>query len=128
MRTAAIAKKQRLDIGLVLNTIDKPKLPIVVTVIRIAPYQLDSHDNLPTSAKHIVDQIAEWLCVDDRDKRILWLYEQEKGSYGIKIIIKKLSTKPYVEILERKLQHAVKAARYWKNLAGGSRRERSRFL
>lgn len=52
--------------------------PLVVTITRIAPRELDS-DNAVGSAKHLRDSIADALGVDDRDKRITWVIEQRKG-------------------------------------------------
>jgi hypothetical protein len=54
-------------------------LPCVVTITRIAPRELDS-DNLVGGCKSLRDGIADWLGIDDRDKRVQWVYEQQKGS------------------------------------------------
>lgn len=52
--------------------------PLVVTITRIAPRQLDD-DNLAASGKHVRDGIADALGIDDRDPRVRWRYEQAKG-------------------------------------------------
>lgn len=65
-------------------------LPVKLTLVRVAPRQLDAHENLPMCFKSIVDGIADWLGVDDR-KGIACKYDQEKHStphtYGCRIII-----------------------------------------
>jgi hypothetical protein len=43
---------------------------------------LDAHDNLPSAFKHIVDELAAWMGVDDADQRVQWRYEQEKCNPG----------------------------------------------
>jgi hypothetical protein len=66
---------------------ERPKiqLPTHVVITRIAPRELDVHDNLPYSLKWIADAIAENLTGDfipghaDRIKDITWEYRQKKG-------------------------------------------------
>lgn len=53
-------------------------VPLVVTITRIAPRQLDD-DNLSGSAKHVRDGTADALGIDDRDARVQWRYAQAKG-------------------------------------------------
>ncbi len=69
---------------------------LLVTVIRVAPRQLDPHDGLPASCKGVVDGIADALDIDDRDPRIMWTYDQKKGSrpnqYGVEIHLTKLES------------------------------------
>lgn len=57
--------------------------PLVVTITRIAPRQLDRDDNLNASAKHVRDGIADALGIDDRDPRVKWRYEQAKRAPGM---------------------------------------------
>lgn len=52
---------------------------LVVTMTRIAPRELDD-DNLAISFKSVRDGLADWLGVKDNDKRIKWVYAQEKGA------------------------------------------------
>ena len=62
-------------------------LPITVTMTRIAPRELDN-DNAYSSTKHCRDSFASWIGIDDRDKRVLYVTEQRKGSpkqYGTEI-------------------------------------------
>lgn len=65
------------------------RLPCVVTLTRIAPRELDS-DNAVGSQKHVRDQIAEMIGVDDRDPRIEWVVTQTKGKpkeYAVAVTI-----------------------------------------
>lgn len=57
---------------------EKPQGPLVVTITRIAPRELDD-DNLAGGAKSVRDGVADFLNIDDRDKRVQWRYAQEKG-------------------------------------------------
>ena len=69
---------------------------IRIVLSRIAPRNLDSHDNLPMAFKGIVDAISEELTgnyvagrADDADW-ITWEYRQEKGKvrqYAVRIEI-----------------------------------------
>lgn len=59
-----------------------PALPVTVTLTRISAGTLDEHDNLPSAFKHIVDEIAVWLGIDDADKRVTWKYAQQKCKRG----------------------------------------------
>jgi hypothetical protein len=56
----------------------KRVFPCVVTLRRIAPRELDD-DNLAGGFKSTRDGIADWLGINDRDKRVQWRYEQRKG-------------------------------------------------
>ena len=53
-------------------------LPCIVTLIRIAPRDLDD-DNLASGFKAIRDGVADCLGIDDRDPRVKWLYSQKRG-------------------------------------------------
>ena len=67
-----------------------PDPPLTVTMTRIAPRELDS-DNLAISFKHVRDGIADWLGVNDNDKRVTWKYAQERGApkhYAARVEIK----------------------------------------
>lgn len=55
-----------------------PALPVVVTLSRIAPRQLDD-DNLRTAFKALRDGIAARYGIPDNDPRIRWEYGQERG-------------------------------------------------
>lgn len=60
---------------------DAPRTPCVITLTRIGPTNgLDPFDNLPSSLKGCVDEIASWLGVDDRkDDRVRYECKQERG-------------------------------------------------
>ena len=80
-RFAAAARvkqtRQAVDLALRKTLRTRPALPLVVTVTRVAPGRgLDEHDNLPGACKHVVDAVAAWLGIDDRDPRISWRYAQ----------------------------------------------------
>lgn len=64
--------------------------PVVVTLTRVATRDLDS-DNLAIGFKSVRDGVADWLGVNDNDKRIEWRYAQERGApkeYACRIEIK----------------------------------------
>ena len=63
---------------------------ITVTLIRLAPSGpgLDPHDNLPSSMKHIVDELTDLLGLpNDRDPRVTWRYDQRRGPWGVEVRI-----------------------------------------
>lgn len=85
---AARVKNQRHTTAWALRPHKAPGLPVIVTVTRIAPRRLDQHDNLPRSAKAVVDQIADWLGIKDNDPRVTWRYAQRSegaGVYGVEL-------------------------------------------
>lgn len=53
---------------------------IVVTLTRVSPRQLDSHDNLPSSMKGVVDALCDSMHIDDRDSRFAVVYQQQRGA------------------------------------------------
>lgn len=64
----------------------KPELPCTVLLVRIAPRELDC-DGVVAALKAIRDGVADWLGIDDGDKRVTWRYAQEKRSkvYAVRI-------------------------------------------
>lgn len=61
---------------------------VEVTLTRVAPRPLDSHDNLPGAFKGTVDGICDWLGIPDHDPRVRFSYMQERGApryYGTRI-------------------------------------------
>lgn len=77
----------------------KFKLPVIVTLVRIAPTFLDKEDNLPMSLKYIKDYIADHLCPGkapgraDDSKEITWNYDQKKGKvrqYCVEVTIQEI--------------------------------------
>jgi hypothetical protein len=73
-------KCERAEMARTLAVVGAPPVgPWVVTVVRLGPRELDAHDNLGTSAKGVVDEIAAWLGLrGDNDPRVTWRYAQEK--------------------------------------------------
>jgi hypothetical protein len=87
---SARAKSQRRAVAAAWprGTWNTDQLPVgsvlVVTLTRISPRELDD-DNLRGALKSVRDQVAACLYLDDRDKRFVWLYAQEKGATGVRI-------------------------------------------
>lgn len=82
-RVAAHRKAlQRSQTRRVVHGLPTPQLPVIVCLTRHSSGTLDAHDNLPSAFKHIVDELAVWLGVDDADPRVQWRYEQEKCKRG----------------------------------------------
>lgn len=52
--------------------------PYIITLTRIGPRTLDD-DNLASGFKACRDGVADWLGIDDGDKRLTWRYAQRKG-------------------------------------------------
>jgi hypothetical protein len=76
------AKSQRATVAAVARSVlARPALPCVIRITRIAPKALD-RNNLDGSAKHVVDGLADWLGIDDRDPRVAYVCEQERGAKG----------------------------------------------
>lgn len=70
------AKEQRAAFSLMWRAAKvKVEIPAVVTFTRYASRRLDS-DNLPMAFKHVRDQLAAEIGIDDRDERVEWRYEQ----------------------------------------------------
>ena len=85
----AVARKrkaERLAVALFLNRHTPPPLPVVVTLVRIAPRRLDD-DGLRAALKSCRDQVAIWLGLpcnvkghaEDSDPRVCFKYSQGKG-------------------------------------------------
>lgn len=84
-------RTERAAVGLVLQAAKRPPLPIAIHLTRLSPGVLDSHDNLCSSFKGTIDEIARVFGVDDRSDQISVTYAQEKTPkrvYGIRIAIK----------------------------------------
>lgn len=56
----------------------------VVRIVRVATRQLDS-DNAASAAKSVRDGVADALGVDDRDPRVVWLVDQERGQACVRV-------------------------------------------
>lgn len=82
-KKAARAKLQRSTAAWQMRTRGVPPIPpLTIMLTRIAPRDLDS-DNLAGGFKAVRDGVADWLGVDDGDKRLTWLYGQRRGSPGV---------------------------------------------
>ena len=79
--------EQRTSVCRVLDQFGKPwGSRWKVTLTRFAPRALDVGDNLPRALSAVRDGVADWLCIDDADPRIEWVYEQVRGpAYGISV-------------------------------------------
>ena len=64
---------------------------VVVSLTRISPRELDD-DNLASAFKGIRDQVAAQLGLDDRDKRVAWVYAQERGKQSVRIEVQCVPT------------------------------------
>jgi hypothetical protein len=61
---------------------------LTITLTRTAPSNGLDDDALPLSLKSIRDGVADWLgLADDRDPRLTWRYQQERGAWGVRIEI-----------------------------------------
>ena len=58
---------------------------LIVVLTRLAPSNgLDPDDNLRTALKWVKDGVAKVIGLDDRDRRIKWLYDQRREKdYGV---------------------------------------------
>lgn len=66
----------------------KPALPCVVTITRVSPGNGLDDDNLTGSCKHVRDEVAAWLRVDDGlTERVRYLTAQERGPWAVRIKI-----------------------------------------
>jgi hypothetical protein len=93
-RTRRLAQQQAVRLySNIQPDIDSMELPIIITLIRLAPRKFDE-DNLIHAFKSVRDQIADILIPNNRMGRsdssplLHWEYKQEKSAdYGIKIIL-----------------------------------------
>jgi hypothetical protein len=83
-------KKQRTIVKWGLMPLPKPPLPVVVTLTRIGPRDLDT-DNLAGGFKSVRDEVAAWLwCGDSTRDPVTWVYRQQRGEprqYAITIAV-----------------------------------------
>lgn len=54
---------------------------VTITITRRGGRRMDD-DGLTISAKHVRDGIADWLGIDDGDKRLTWIVKQDKAPRG----------------------------------------------
>jgi hypothetical protein len=74
-------RAQRELVAIYIGGKRPPALPVVVTLIRIAPRALDG-DNLQSAFKAMRDEVANWLGVPDNHPSIRWEYGQRRGGVG----------------------------------------------
>ena len=72
------AKSEREAVAWAMSCTVAVPIPCVVTIIREGKGTLDD-DNLQGAGKHVRDAVADWLGVNDNDKRVSWMYEQRKA-------------------------------------------------
>lgn len=60
----------------------RPSTPCLVLLTRHSAGVLDAHDNLPSAFKHIVDELADWIGVDDGGGLVEWRYDQARCARG----------------------------------------------
>lgn len=62
-------------------------LPLVITITRLAARRMDD-DGAVTSAKHVRDQLAELLGINDNDSRVEWRVKQEtRRTPGVRVTL-----------------------------------------
>lgn len=84
-------KAEREAVALLLNGKEKPQLPCIVTLTRLAPSNGLDDDNLAGSLKAVRDQVAQWLGVDDKRREIVrYEYEQRRAPWGVEIGYRRL--------------------------------------
>jgi len=69
--------------GWAQRTLDSEGL--VVRVVRVAPRELDSHDNIGHALKACTDGVADFLGVNDRDERVTFVPDQLVGEIGVRV-------------------------------------------
>lgn len=98
MKKHSRLKKQKGIIDLVLKNCGI-KIPCRVVLTRVAPRELDEHDNLRSAFKHVIDAIANVLIPGlkpgraDGSKEIIWEFAQSKGlpkEYALRIHMEEL--------------------------------------
>lgn len=58
-------------------------------------------DGLTISAKHVRDGIADWLGIDDGDKRLTWIVKQDKAPRGKHWVDVEVCVTPSIQGLAR---------------------------
>jgi hypothetical protein len=86
-------KQQRHLVATFIGGRPKPALPVVVTLVRIAPRALDG-DNLQSAFKAPRDEIARWLGVADNHPGVTWEYWQRRGGVGVYSVVVTVEGRP----------------------------------
>ena len=83
-RKAKVVKHQRRAVAAALKGQMSPPRYATVTITRVGPVRMDD-DNVTASTKGVRDEVAAWLGYDDRDPRVTWIAQQERGPYAVRI-------------------------------------------
>ena len=79
-------RSERDTVGWYLRGHQKPALPLLVTLTRIAPSNGMDDDGNTSALKGIRDAFAEWIGVDDKHRDIVrYAYEQRRGAWAVEI-------------------------------------------
>ncbi len=83
-------KAEREAVAWSLRSLPRPALPAIVTLTRVGPSNGLDDDNLAGALKGVRDEIAEWLGVNDRDRKtVRYEYEQRRGKeWAVEIAIR----------------------------------------
>lgn len=77
--TAKRAKEVRsLAKMLVLRQYQSSPWPLAIRLVYVGPRQLDD-DGVASAVKSLRDGVADALGIDDRDPRVVWVPDQERG-------------------------------------------------
>lgn len=87
MARARRVRREKERVGWELKRLhEKPPLPCVCTLLRMAPSNGLDDDNLAGSLKSVRDAVADWLGVDDKRRDVVrYQYEQQRGPWGVGI-------------------------------------------
>jgi len=79
-------ERERVAWVLCARKAERPALPCVVTLTRVAPSNGLDDDNLSGAMKAVRDQVAHWIGVDDARRDIVrYEYEQRRGPWAVEI-------------------------------------------
>lgn len=79
-------KSERRTTALVLASRIPPVVPCSVLLTRVAASSGVDDDNLAGALKAVRDQVAQWIGVDDRDRKtVRYRYAQRRGPWGVEI-------------------------------------------
>lgn len=71
---------------------------VEVTITRVSPGELDSHDGIRAAMKSVVDGVTDALGLkNDRDSRLTFIYRQEKngpGEYAVRLDLRNVKHQP----------------------------------
>jgi len=86
--TAKRAKLVRETTRMLIQVATNGKtFPLIVRLVYVGPRQLDD-DGIASAVKSLRDGVADALGVDDRDPRVVWVPDQERGGvreYGARV-------------------------------------------